>query len=427
MTDVSPTGPAVEARLRDFLAAELRQAELDFPHLPRRNAQERRVERRGLVPLVLATAGLAVLAMVVIGPRFINRGTVGTGAIELGADGLPLAIGGEPVARGDEIAGRLPSGSFLAGGTLVLDTGMCLSRSARAQLGCPEGWTLVAGPIENPSSVFTLDGAPAAPGFVRTSGAPTVARVHGHVAASGAVSSEILVVESIVWREPTKGPIPDNASPPEGGAVNDALVPDFVRAWAGDGVTVAGYVPKRFLLGGGTLPGSPSAPPQPEPAPVYADDLTTLVGHMVPGIGFVALGASAPPALPSPSVAPSAAPSPRPSPTPSTTGGVLVDCGRISPEACATVIDLVRAGHEAEVTTATRIVMDDTCAPTVACDRKYPFDSIVVFVTAGGDTTGWYAFSVVGLVDNTPTTVKPWIGDIPDHVLRALTEASPSR
>jgi hypothetical protein len=71
--------------------------------------------------------------------------------------------------------------------------------------------------------------------------------------------------------------------------------------------------------------------------------------------------------------------------------------------------------------------MDDTCAPTVACDRKYPFDSIVVFVTAGGDTTGWYAFSVVGLVDNTPTTVKPWIGDIPDHVLRALTEASPSR
>lgn len=222
MADVLPTEPAVEARLRDFLAAELRQAELDFPHLPRRDPRGRQFDRRGLVPLVLAGVGLAVLALVVIGPRFIDRGTVGTGAIELGAE-----------------------------------------------------------------------------------------------------------------------------------------------------------------------------------------------------------AASAPPALPSPSVAQSAAPSPRPSP-PSTAAGVLVECGRISPKACATAIDLVRAGHKTEVASATRIVMDDTCPPPAVCDRKYPFDSIVVFVTAGGDTTGWYAFSVVGLVDNTPTTVNAWIGDIPDHVLRVLTEASPS-
>ncbi len=427
----APSGPGVEAWLGDFLAGELRQAELDYPHLPRR---ERRVGRRDIpfrrtapLAVALATAGLAALALVVIGPRLIDRESTGTGAIELDTDGVPLAIGGQPVARGDEIADRLSSGSFLAGGTLVLDTSPCLSRSERAQLGCPEGWTLVAGPVENPSAVFALDGAPIAPGFVRTSGARTVALVHGRADAAGSVSGGILVVESIVWRQPTKGPIPENANPPQGGQINDAFVPDFVSAWAGDGVTIAGYVPKRFLLRGGDLsPGSPSDPPQAEPAPVYADDLKALVGHMVPGVGFVALGSSAGPASASISVAASVGPSPTPAPRASAAPGVLVDCGRISPEACATAIDLVRAGHEAEVAAATRIVMDDTCPPMVICDRRYPFDSIVVFVTAGGETTGWYAFSVVGLVPNIPTTVEPWVGEIPSQVLENLREPQPA-
>lgn len=138
----------------------------------------------------------------------------------------------------------------------------------------------------------------------------------------------------------------------------------------------------------------------------------------------VAPGSSAISALPSPSVGPSVAPSP--------STGVFVDCGRISPEACAKAIDLVRAGHQAEVAGATRIVMDDTCPPTrrssagtmmtTICDRLYPFDTIVVVVTAGGDTTGWYAFSVVGLDVNTPTTVEPWVGEIPSHILETLRE-----
>ena len=105
---------------------------------------------------------------------------------------------------------------------------------------------------------------------------------------------------------------------------------------------------------------------------------------------------------------------------------MLIDCGRVSAVACATVIDLVRAGHHVEVAGATRIVMDDTCPPPAVCDRKYPFDSIVVFVTAGGDTTGWYAYSVVGLEYATPTTVRSWVGDIPAHVLMKLHESSPA-
>ena len=156
----------------------------------------------------------------------------------------------------------------------------------------------------------------------------------------------------------------------------------------------------------------------------------TDVGAVPPSRGAPASGSSAISMLPSPSVPPSVAPAPTasapPSPAPSSATDVIVDCGRISATACASVIALVRAGHDAEVTGATRIVMDDTCPPPAVCDRKYPFDSIVVFVTAGGDTTGWYAFSVVGLDDDRPTTVRSWTRDIPAHVLAKLRESSPA-
>lgn len=427
-----PSEPAVEARLRDFLSAELRQAELDFPHLPR---PERLPAHRRLSIGILAAA-VAVLAFVVVAPRFLEGALPGTGGTPIGVDGLPLSINGEPVARGNEIGSRPSGGSFLAGGTLVIDTSPCVSRSPRAQLGCGEGWQLVAGPIDHPSAVFELDGIATVPGFVRTSGAATVARVHAWATASGDVSSEILVVEAIAWRQPTKGPVPENATPPEGGETNDALWPDFVSVWGSDGATIAGYAPKRYLLdpGSNLTPGSPSNPPQPEPVPVYGEDLATLVGHMVPGVGFVALGLTGIPTGPSASVAPSVAPSP---PVPSTVSsasaapsGILppaiADCGRISSAACAQAIALARAGHEAEVAGATRIVVDDTCPPTAICDRLYPFDSVVVFVTAGADTTGWYAFNVVGLDYNAPTKAEPWLGDLPAHVVQRLLEPQPT-
>ena len=50
-----------------------------------------------------------------------------------------------------------------------------------------------------------------------------------------------------------QGPVPDNAKPREGRQTNGALWPDFVSTLARDSVTVAGYVPKAYLLDGGPL------------------------------------------------------------------------------------------------------------------------------------------------------------------------------
>jgi hypothetical protein len=134
-----------------------------------------------------------------------------------------------------------------------------------------------------------------------------------------------LTVEAIVWRQPTKGAVPSNAAPPEGGTTNVALVPDFVSALARDGLTIAGYIPKSYLFGGPTFrPGSPANPPQDPPMPVYGEDLITLVGYMVPGVGFVPLGTASPggSALPIASVAPSTWPV-SPEPLPPATSGTL--------------------------------------------------------------------------------------------------------
>ena len=154
--------------------------------------------------------------------------------------------------------------------------------------------------------------------------------------------------------------------------------------------------------------------------------LAACVGSGVP---------SAPPVLTA-SVGPAfVAPSPSPESSPSTSadavasGGVppaFGDCGRIPPAACAQAIELARAGHEADLVGTTRIVVDDTCPPEALCDRKYPVDSIAVFVTAGGDTTGWYAFHVFGRDAMVPTKAERWRGEIPAHVVARLRQPQPS-
>ena len=57
-----------------------------------------------------------------------------------------------------------------------------------------------------------------------------------------------------------------------------------------DDDSIVGYVPKAYVLHT-NLPSVSSQVPQLPDAPVYADDLTTLIGHMVAGRGFVPLGA----------------------------------------------------------------------------------------------------------------------------------------
>lgn len=415
-----PPDPAVEARLRDYLASELRQAELDFPRVARPG---RAVARRGL-PIGVAVAAIAVLVAAVLGPRLLGPVLQAPASIPMGDDGLPLSIDGQPVLRGEAIASLAGTGSFLAGGTLVLDTGPCIPRSERAQIGCEQDWMLIAGPPADLRLRFVLDGVASASGFVRTSGAPTVVRVGAASSVTG-----VLVVDAVAWRQPTKGRIPEDASPPQGGAINEALVPDFVSAWGADGVTIAGYIPKRYVLGGAdTTPGgTPSNPPQAIPIPVYGEDLVTLVGHMVAGVGFVALGATETPVPPSVSVAPaSVEPSP-PTTSPLPVISPLVDCGRIGPAACEKAIAMAREVGGSELAGSSRIVVDDACKPLpTICDRLYPFDSVVVFVTKGADSTGWIAFEVTGLEYNRPTAAARLLRDIPAHIVQRLVADPPS-
>ncbi len=76
--------------------------------------------------------------------------------------------------------------------------------------------------------------------------------------------------------------------PPPGprGEVDASRAPDFI-AVAGRAGGVAGCVPKKYLFPEPTT----TVGLQDEPDwPVYAEDLRTLIGHMVPGKGFVPLG-----------------------------------------------------------------------------------------------------------------------------------------
>ena len=101
----------------------------------------------------------------------------------------------------------------------------------------------------------------------------------------------------------------------------------------------------------------------------------------------------------------------------------FVDCGRSAPDACAQAIALARAGNEAVLRGTTHIVVDDICAPEILCDRMYPFDSMVVFITAGADTTGWIAFHAFGRDARMPTDAEPWPEEIPAHVVDRIRAA----
>ncbi|HYO42956.1 MAG TPA: hypothetical protein VES19_07115, partial [Candidatus Limnocylindrales bacterium] len=439
------TDPVVEDRLRDFLAGELRRAEDDYPRL---NAVRPRPAARSRRPIAVSLVAVAVLLLAgaLVLPRVVGPGIGGPAAITMGDDGLPLSIDGEPVRRLADMDLWATDRDYLVGGTLDLNPVACIPRSARAQLGCGEDWVLVAGPGDYLVAVAVLDAAPAAPGFVRTSGALTVIRVGAPSTIDG-----VLTVTAIAWRQPTKGPIPDDATPPEGGLTNDALVPDFVSMWDRDGLTIAGYIPKRYVVDGPeTTPGgTPSNPPQSLPIPVYGEDLVTLVGHSVPGVGFVALGAtetpsprefSEAPATEAPMTAapvivvPSAGPeatAPLPA-SPDPDAAPVLDCGRIDFFACARAVDLARAldlarpEGEVETTGATRIVVDDTCRPESLCDRKYPFNSFVVFVTAGADTTGWITFEATGLESTMPTAATRFQGNLPAFMANRVAGSSAS-
>jgi hypothetical protein len=82
----------------------------------------------------------------------------------------------------------------------------------------------------------------------------------------------------------TKGTMPPAD---ENGNVDPRLAPDFIGVANPNGDGIIGWVAKEYLFH--EVTSAPGLPEQPD-IPVYADDLTTLIGHMVPGRGFVPLG-----------------------------------------------------------------------------------------------------------------------------------------
>jgi len=99
---------------------------------------------------------------------------------------------------------------------------------------------------------------------------------------------------------PTVGTIP--ASAINSGGMDTSQVPDFVPVIGQNG-KVVGYIRKQDLFMQSAVPagvGGAAGPTLQDEqnraaaatAPVYGPDLTTVVGHMEPNVGFVPLGSS---------------------------------------------------------------------------------------------------------------------------------------
>lgn len=78
----------------------------------------------------------------------------------------------------------------------------------------------------------------------------------------------------------TRGPLPDSARLPDG-SVDQSQVPDFIPATYGD--RNVGWIWSADVL-------PPPGEDLVEIVTVYADDLSTVIGHMFPSVGFVPLG-----------------------------------------------------------------------------------------------------------------------------------------
>jgi hypothetical protein len=278
------TDTELTARLQSAWTSEVTRAHADYQAIPRRAG----TRLQFTVPGAVIAVAISVLALAILLRGVVGLPPTGSNSIQMGDDGLPVAIGGQTVLRGGQITQWLadPSaaGGILAGGRLVVEGTGCAI--AATDTPCIEAWQLVAPTSNGPS--FPLVGLGDAPGFVRTSGALTVLHVDRRACRS-VPCPDALTVSDVAWRAATKGRIPPNASSNQG-ATYDALWPDFVGTYGTDGETIAGFIAKADLLG-----------PIDGPLPVYGEDLSTLVGYQVPDRGFVpiseyqASAASAPP------------------------------------------------------------------------------------------------------------------------------------
>lgn len=84
---------------------------------------------------------------------------------------------------------------------------------------------------------------------------------------------------------PTMGRIPDDAYADDGMLIRER-VPDYVAVWNRSGTEIAGYVSKEEAF----PPPSSDWDGTDAPLTVYDGTLKSVVGHMYPGRGFIAIG-----------------------------------------------------------------------------------------------------------------------------------------
>jgi hypothetical protein len=144
----------------------------------------------------------------------------------------------------------------------------------------------------------------------------------------------------------------------------------------------------------------------------------------VPGSPTAALTEAV--ASPAGSLAHSPADAPSPDPSLVVSPGPAFDCGRIARDVCERAVAIARAAHEADVSGATTIVVDDDCTSLPkGCAHRQPFDVVVAFI-AGHDTTGWYAFEVTGPEPSRPTEAGSLNLGVPDKIMQRLATLTPS-
>ena len=130
------------------------------------------------------------------------------------------------------------------------------------------------------------------------------------------------------------------------------------------------------------------------------------------------------PISPAPST-PVASPTPTavvvpPSATPTVTPSPAITC-RLSADDCAKAIGLVRQLDPLDVVRAHAIVVADVCPPSMACDRFYPFDSLVVLVPLAQARATAIAFEVTGT--NGPERVAAFSQALPAHIAALVAAA----
>lgn len=133
------------------------------------------------------------------------------------------------------------------------------------------------------------------------------------------------------------------------------------------------------------------------------------------------------PAPPTPALTASA-PVVEASPTaqPSTASAQRADCvslPQVQPGECAIILDTIEQADAREFASASRIVVVPKCPPMVACESDYIYDLIALLVPPGNDTSHTVAFHVYGHLGSS-LRVDPWVGPLPEHASRMLTQGS---